>query len=276
MIISVIIPCYNSSRYFHGIYNSLSFYLNDPRIEVIFVDDRGSDIESALLKEYVDTYGSFDINTVYLKNDKNLGASISRKRGVEIAKGKYIAFLDSDDIWSKDKLYTQFNLMEKNNIDISGGKTTVIQDNEYDKYLYTVESMKEYTNVSIYDFLISNYFSTSSVMVKRQIILENNFSESLRYSEDYECWRRILLNGKGCYIHSVGVYGFKHAYLSGFGLSSNLWKMSLSEIKGFLLMYSEKNLSYKLKFLIPIAILYSLFKSVRRLLLSFLRKGRNI
>lgn len=273
MKISIIIPCYNSSQYFSRLRKSLNYYLNDSEIEIIFIDDKFSEKESSLLKSYVHSYNKYAINVVYLENEKNLGASISRKRGVEIAKGKYIAFLDADDAWNKDKLYIQFDLMEKEQADISGGQTICITEEEYDNIFYKISDMTQYKNINIYHFLLKNYFSTPSVMVKKESISKNNFSDKLRYSEDYECWRRILISGKGIYINSIGTYSFKHPYLSNSGsLSSNLFSMSIGEIRGLLMLYQYNNLPYKIKLTIPFFIIFSVIKSIRRFLLSYYHK----
>lgn len=108
-LISVIIPTYNRA---HLIKRSATSVLNQTykNLELIIVDDGSKDNT----KEVIDSLN--DKRIVYVKQD-NQGVSMARNNGVAIAKGEYIAFQDSDDVWHTDKLEKQIQAIQKNKAD---------------------------------------------------------------------------------------------------------------------------------------------------------------
>ena len=99
-LISVVIPVYNNERYFEKCISSVinQTYKN---IEIIIINDCSKDnVENIILK-----YKNIDNRIIYEKNSKNMGVGYSRNRGIDISKGKYIYFLDSDD-------YIEYNTLE--------------------------------------------------------------------------------------------------------------------------------------------------------------------
>lgn len=112
-IVSVIIPTYKRSNL---IEKSLKSVLNQTyeNIEIIIVDDNDPKSEernktSEIINKYIDKYP----NIKYIKLDANLGGCIARNKGLEFAKGKYVNFLDDDDLFHKDKIKKQVEKMEK-------------------------------------------------------------------------------------------------------------------------------------------------------------------
>jgi glycosyltransferase involved in cell wall biosynthesis len=103
--VSVIIPTYNRAATVpRAIDSVLAQTLND--LEVIVIDDGSSDDTGRILSE---RYG----DRIRYYNQQNQGASAARNRGIEEARGEWIAFLDSDDIWEKDKLEWQFRALQR-------------------------------------------------------------------------------------------------------------------------------------------------------------------
>ena len=107
-LISIITPSYNTAKFIGETIESVQAqtYTN---WEMIIVDDYSSDNTDDVVKKYLS-----DKRIIYIKNDKNVGAAISRNIALRVAKGRWIAFLDSDDIWSINKLSKQINFMKKN------------------------------------------------------------------------------------------------------------------------------------------------------------------
>lgn len=107
-LVSIIIPVYNCENFIRETIQTIQnqTYTN---WEAIFVDDCSSDKSIEILTEFL----SDKIKLVKL--EKNSGAAVARNEGIKMAKGKYIAFLDGDDFWHKQKLEKQVNFMEKNN-----------------------------------------------------------------------------------------------------------------------------------------------------------------
>ena len=109
-LVSIITPSYNCEKYLgdtiHSVINQT--YYN---WEMIIVDDLSNDNSYDLAKEFAKQ----DSRIKVIKLDKNSGAAVARNKGIEIAKGRYIAFLDSDDLWKPQKLEKQIKFMKQNN-----------------------------------------------------------------------------------------------------------------------------------------------------------------
>ena len=105
-LVSVIIPVYNSEKYVKEAIDSVlkQTYQN---FEIIVVDDCSTDNSCQIIKKIDDQ------RIRLIKLDKNSGVAVARNIAIENAKGQYIAFLDSDDIWLEDKLLQQIKQMRK-------------------------------------------------------------------------------------------------------------------------------------------------------------------
>ena len=111
-LVSIIMPSYNTGKYIAESINSVlaQTYTN---WELIIVDDCSSDNTEEVVQSFKDN------RIIYLKNENNSGAALSRNRALREAKGKWIAFLDSDDLWMPDKLRQQINFMKENDYSFS-------------------------------------------------------------------------------------------------------------------------------------------------------------
>lgn len=106
-LVSVIMPSWNTAQY---IQESINSVLNQtyPNWELIIVDDCSSDETDSVVLNISDD------RIKYFKNEKNSGAALTRNRALREARGEWVAFLDSDDIWHPEKLEKQVQFMEKN------------------------------------------------------------------------------------------------------------------------------------------------------------------
>ena len=111
--ISIIIPTYNVGNYVEECLQSVLEQKMDG-IEIVCVDDFSSDDTLEILKRYEREYKEIKV----IRNKKNEGLSYSRNRGIDIAKGKYLCFLDSDDMLVKDALKELYNVAECKDIDV--------------------------------------------------------------------------------------------------------------------------------------------------------------
>ena len=109
-LVSIIVPSYNCAKYLPDTINSVlaQTYTN---WEMLIVDDCSTDNSEEVIKSFGDP------RIRYLKNEKNSGAAISRNYALREAKGRWIAFLDSDDMWMPEKLSHQIAFMEENGYD---------------------------------------------------------------------------------------------------------------------------------------------------------------
>jgi len=129
-LISVILPSYNRAHLIERAIISvlLQSYNN---IELIIVDDASSDNTVKIIKKF-----TYDPRVKYIIHDKNQGAAASRNSGIKIARGEYIAFLDSDDYWAPNKLEIQHNYIKNNQVkavvnyyeSINSGRIRVIKE----------------------------------------------------------------------------------------------------------------------------------------------------
>lgn len=105
-LVSVIMPSWNTGKY---ISESIDSVLNQTykKLELIIIDDCSEDDTDDVVAGYMDE------RIKYYKNEKNMGAAISRNYAISKAQGEWIAFLDSDDLWDSEKLEKQINFMNK-------------------------------------------------------------------------------------------------------------------------------------------------------------------
>jgi len=186
--ISVVIPTYNESRYLK---EAISSILNQTykKIEVIVVDDGSTDDTREIVK-------SFDDPRIIYIFQKNRGPSNARNVGIKRVNRKYIAFLDSDDLWLKEKLEKQVDFMEKNSeIGLLGTGCYEVNDKVkiLGKKIFPVKN-----KILQKDLIKYNPFIQSSIMIKREVFDKISlwYDERFRESEDYELWLRVADNYK--------------------------------------------------------------------------------
>ena len=122
-LVSIIMPSYNTANFIEETVESVikQTYGN---WELIIVDDCSTDNTDEKVQKYLS-----DPRIKYIKNEKNSGAAITRNRALEMASGRWIAFLDSDDLWNEDKLEKQISFMEQNGYHFSYTKYVEIDEN---------------------------------------------------------------------------------------------------------------------------------------------------
>jgi glycosyltransferase involved in cell wall biosynthesis len=183
-LVSVIVPVYNRENYIDGTIKSI-LEQSYQSIEIIVINDGSSDNSLLILKQLVEQYP----NKIVIIDQKNQGQTIARNNGIRQAKGEFIAFLDSDDLWLKDKLQKQLPLF-KNNVGLvySG--------------IYTIDAMNHILNQELCDkeikgdiyhqLLIKNRMTGGTVIVKKMVLDQVGlFDETLNAAENWDLWLRI-------------------------------------------------------------------------------------
>ena len=190
MHVSVIIPTYNRK---HTLKRAIqSVYIQSlPPFEIIVVDDGSNDGTKEWVKQKYP-----DIKYIYQKNS---GVSSARNKGIKIARGDWIALLDSDDEWLPNKLNEQINKI-KLNLDVK-----ILHSNEiWIRNGVRVNQMKKHKKFGGYIFekcLDICRISPSSVMLKKAIFDDiGTFDESLKVCEDYDLWLRITSKYPVCFL----------------------------------------------------------------------------
>lgn len=180
ILVSVVMPVYNGEKFIGEAIQSV--LVQKVPLELIIIDDNSKDGT----KEQVQRFCK-DERVIYIRNEKNLGVAASRNKGVELARGKYIAFLDADDYWTKDKLEKQTMLMEEKDCVISSTGRELMDENG--NLTGRVIGIKE--EVSYKDLLKGNVLNTSGVMVLTSVARRYPMVQD-HLHEDYIMWLSIL------------------------------------------------------------------------------------
>ena len=156
-------------------------------IEILIIDDELNDQSSKVLKNL----SNRDKRIKILFNQKNLGAGLSRNKGIDMASGEYIAFCDCDDLWSEFKLEDQLNFMKKFDIDFSFTAYQII-----DKEGKIIGSRSAKDNISFDELILSCDIGLSTVMLKKKLFNNKNFYfPNIKTKEDYVVWLKLSQNG---------------------------------------------------------------------------------
>lgn len=210
-IVSVITPVYNVAKVIERTLDSMLMQdYND--LEIVLVDDCSKDNSAEIIAKYCEKYP----NIVYHKQAKNGGAAVARNSALDLAKGRYVAFLDSDDLWCEGKLKKQIAFMKEKDAAISCTAMDCID--EEDKPLNSVREVREKIS---YKFLLKNtMIATSTVIVDRN--KTGDFQMPLRRGgQDYATWLMLMRNGTDCWgLNEV----LSHYRVMSNSLSSNKWK----------------------------------------------------
>ena len=189
-LVSVIIPYFKKKKYFKKTLNSIlrQSYRN---LEIIIIYDDANLAELAFLKKITKKD-----KRVFIKvNKKNLGAGFSRNIGIKASQGKFIAFIDADDIWKKNKIYEQLKFMKKNKYKISHTSYEIINHN--DKKL----SQRVAQNLDFANLSKSCDIGLSTVVLEKRLIKGKIKFPNLKTKEDFVFWLKI--SSRGIIIHAI-------------------------------------------------------------------------
>ena len=187
--VSIITPSYNSEKFINKCVDSVvsQTYTN---WEMIIVDDASQD---ASRKKIIDLANNeARIKTIFL--DKNIGAAEARNIAISNAKGRYIAFLDSDDLWESQKIEKQVLFMSKNNIAFS---FTTYQSISEDG-LMQMNIIKAPIRITYHSYLKNTIIGCLTVVIDRDKISDFEMPD-IRSSHDMALWLKIMRSGVVAY-----------------------------------------------------------------------------
>ena len=185
-LVSIIIPYYKKKFFFNKTILSAvnQSYKN---IEIIIIYDDTSKEELKYVKKITHKKKNIKI----LINSKNIGAGLSRNKGIKKSKGEFLAFLDADDIWKRNKLKEQIKFMNSNKIDASYTGYKIL-DEENNNTGVRVSKKK----ISYKDLIYSCDIGLSTVIIRKKKLIELNcFFPSLKTKEDYVLWLKLSKKG---------------------------------------------------------------------------------
>jgi glycosyltransferase involved in cell wall biosynthesis len=181
-LVSIITPTFNSSSY---IKNTILSVQNQSLTdwELIIIDDCSTDNS----KDIILSLAEKDTRIKYNKLDHNCGAAVARNFGIKKAQGKYIAFLDSDDIWHTDKLEIQIKKMESDNLNFTFTNYIIVNQSS-DTEIKFQSNLQE---VFYQDIIRFNYIACSTVIYNQET-LGKHYMPEIRNRQDWGLWIKLI------------------------------------------------------------------------------------
>ncbi len=247
-LISIIVPCYNYGGYIAETLDSIRSQSFD-HWECIIVDDGSTDNS----KEVVANFVKEDARFIYIYQE-NKGLPGARNTGIKNAKGKFIQFLDSDDLLEKDKLKIQTDYLEKNEeLDLVYSDLMYFNDGHLDKLLYSMDwlnapwTLKKSGNGKklLKYFIISTPILVPMPILKTSSVRSiNGFVENLRSCEDWDFWFRCANeNFKFQYLNLPKTRSLVRIHASSMTKNRSTMINSMIEVRGrFRTMLNDKKL----------------------------------
>jgi glycosyltransferase involved in cell wall biosynthesis len=199
-LVSVIMPCYNHARYLPDSIESVlgQCYGN---LELIITDDRSKDGSM----EVIDQYRRLDKRIGVVRHERNMGEGKSRNDALALCKGEYVAFCDADDVWERNKLTIQLEVVrtargsdvihsDSRIIDEDGNATGMRYSSRYQKG-------RQLSGDLFHHLCLTNFINVPTMLIPKQRIMEAGvFEEDFRYLTDWIYWVKIARNGEFFYI----------------------------------------------------------------------------
>ena len=205
-LVSIITPLYNCEKYIEETILSVinQTYQN---WEMIIVDDCSKDKGVKI----VEKYQKLDEKIKLFKNEINLGGAGTRNKCIEKAKGKYIAFLDSDDLWKKEKLEKQINFMEKNNCLFSYTKYERV--NEKGEKLNLLSKIPKELD---YKYMLKINPIGCLTAIYNQEKLGKIYFPEIKIGQDFALWLEVLKKSGKAYglMENLAEYRYREKSLS--------------------------------------------------------------
>lgn len=189
-LVSIITPVYKCERFIEETIKSVLSQTYE-NLEMILIDDCSPDNSAMIINKYVKK----DQRIKYVKLDKNSGAAVARNKALEEANGRYIAYLDADDLWKNDKLEKQIRFMVENNYAFTCTDYEKIDESGNSLKIIKIPKMVDYNL-----FLKNTIIQTVGVMVDTKITGKDVLKmPNIRRRQDAATWCQLLKAGYDCY-----------------------------------------------------------------------------
>jgi len=182
--ISIILPVYNAEQYLpESIQSLLNQSFSD--FEIVIVNDKSTDSSIDIAQKYA----CVDNRILIIEHIKNFGVSQARNTALSAASGEYLVFMDADDISAPERLQTQLDHMQQNDLDVCGSYMQAFGAKSRALH-YPLHDIEIRRNLYFYGRTIA----TPSVMIKRNSFKGILFNPRYSFGEDYDLWINIALN----------------------------------------------------------------------------------
>ncbi|MDZ8262017.1 glycosyltransferase [Nostoc sp. ChiQUE01b] len=230
---SVIIPAYNSENTIHHTIQSvLNQTLND--LELIVINDGSEDSTLDVVTQIKDP-------RIKIFSYTNAGGNVSRNRGLQLAVGEFVSFLDADDLWTPDKLQSQLKALQENaTATVAYSWTDYIDENSE----IVLSGTHVIANGDVYEkLLLTNFLENgSNPLIRREALLKlGGFDESLSAAQDWDMWLRLAGQFDFVCVPSVQIL----YRISANSVSSNLVRQEKACLQVLERAYKERPLALK-------------------------------
>lgn len=246
-MVSIITPVYNREEFIDECVQSI---LNQTfkDWELILIDDCSQDSSTTIINNYVKSDSRIKS---YFFNE-NVGAGVARNKGIEISTNRFIAFLDSDDYWHKDKLELQVTYMIQNNIEFSYTNSYQLDKNDnVSKVLLPPKS------VNSSSLIFNNYIKTPTAIYDTKRI-GKIYMPNYRKRQDWGLWFNILQKTKKAYCLPKPLAYFR---TSNDSLSNNKFQL-IKENFNFYRNFLNKNIIMSFFMMIIFLLVHFSFKNI--------------
>ena len=202
--VSIVITAYNYAQYLPlAIRSILNQTCND--YEVIIINDGSTDNTDEVVEEFLANQ-----RVQYIKQ-KNFGQAAAKNRGIRNSTGEFIAFLDADDLWRKDKIEKQIVLVKNPHIGVVYSKMRIMNSEGEIKDVQPGRGVFSPQSGKVTDaLLVDNFLPFSSVIVRKECLNKiGAFNESYQMGIDWDLWLRISLAYEFAFVDDAGVVDFK-------------------------------------------------------------------
>lgn len=212
-LVSIIMPAYNSDKFIsESIESVLSQTYNN--WELLIVDDCSQDSTTKIINEYCVK----DKRVKLFQNNKNSGPAVTRNNAINQANGRFIAFLDSDDIWLPEKLALQIKLMQKEQYSFTyTGYHRISEDSQSEGRIIKVPKQLNY-----FQLLRNTAITTSTVVIDIETAGKIQMKET--YYDDFACWLEVMNRG-------IVAYGINEDLLKYRVASSSVSRNKINSVK---------------------------------------------
>lgn len=209
-IVSIIVPVYNTEKYLHRCIDSI-LAQTFTNFEVLLIDDGSKDSSGEICEEYADKD-----KRIRVIHKSNTGVSDTRNRGLDIAQGKYIIFLDADDYWyDHTALEKLVETAEECNLDIVRGEYKAVDECGNDLFERPLSIKKQQLS---YKILSSSVFYSQIMcgenflvlsLIRKEIIGNLRFNINRSFLEDMEFYANLLVKSLRCMFIPLRFYAYR-------------------------------------------------------------------
>ena len=246
-LVSIIIPYYRKKPFFEKTIDSINSqtYKN---FEIILIYDDNNRSDLLFVKKVLKKIK----NKKIIVNKKNLGVGISRNRGINKSKGKFLSFIDADDVWNRDKLKKQIKFMKKNSLDFSYSDYSIINEKGI-----LIKKIKSPKTIKFKNLLFSCDIALSSVTIRSKLLRSEKFS-NIKTKEDYLLWLKLSQK-------NIKMMGIRENLIFWRKTNNSLSSSIVQKFKDAFLVYNKY---LKLNFLVSIVLIF--FLSINSIIKRYL------